>query len=82
MCHINKYSKDIIENQAKQSKLLISPLDGEAIILRENSSKTSFLIIYNENIPSDLSYQIKQSVYSPYSQLDNKKKKLCIYFCF
>ena len=82
LCHIHKYSKDIIKDQVEQSTKLISLLDGEAIILRENSSKTSFLIIYNENIPSDLSYQIKQSVFSPYSQLDNKKKNYVYTYAF
>ena len=74
LCHLDKYSRDILKDQVRKSSNLISPIDGQAIVLRENSSKISFLLIYNEKIPSDLAYQIKQSDFSPYYQLDNKKK--------
>ena len=41
LCHKN-YSRDIINDQLRQSKDLVSPMNGEALVIRENSSKKLF----------------------------------------
>ena len=35
LCHLEDYSKDIIKDQLRQSKDLISLTDGEALVIRE-----------------------------------------------
>lgn len=74
LCDLEVYSKDILNDQIRQSKKLISPMDGQALVVGEYSSNLHFLVIFKKKIPSDLAYQIKQSVFPPYFQLDNKKK--------
>ena len=42
LCHLEDYSRDIINDQLRQSKDLVSPMNGEALVIRENSSKKNF----------------------------------------
>ena len=73
LCKLEVYSKDIIKDQLRQSKDLVSFTDGEALVIRENISKRNFLLIFDKSIPPDITNYINQSNFSPYFKLGSEK---------
>ena len=60
LCKLDKYSRSIVNSHKISAKKLISPTNGQALIVHNYDTKNDHLIFFSEKIPSEILERIEK----------------------